>query len=78
MNNTKTETSLDLWLVYKSLFNKNAPIGDTEAHISERILAFEKWEAKVVEEMTLFRKVDQETQFWGGYTSISEFVGRSN
>ena len=78
MNNTKTETSLDLWLVYKSLFNKNAPIGDTEAHISERTLAFEKWEAKVVEEMMLFQKVDRETQFWGGYTSISEFVGRNN
>lgn len=78
MSNTKTETSFDLWLAYKSLFNKNAPIGDTEAHISERILAFEKWEAKVVEEMVFFRKVDRENQFWGGYTSIAEFVGRND
>lgn len=68
------DTSIDLWKAYKKLFVSNKPIALSS--INQRVEAFEKWEAKVIEEMGESEIICKSTHFWGGYKSIKEFTER--
>ena len=62
---TQYPTSLDIWIERKkTLTYKNRNAG------------FEEWEQAVVREMAQSGEIRRENQYWGGYTTLLEFIQR--
>jgi len=62
---TSFPTSLDIWMERKkNLTYKNRNAG------------FAEWEQAVIREMVQSGEIRRENQYWGGYTTVLEFLGR--
>lgn len=58
-------TSLDIWIEWK----KNLMYATRNANLEE-------WEMAVIREMTQSGEIRRQNQYWGGYTTLLEFLQR--